>query len=120
MPFDDPHRQIEIETPNKEEIAILDKMAELLATPDRWCKGAASKTGPKGEVLLCIYAALNVAATGSPCILVPRTAAALRVEISLCDALPRHYPRPLAFNDAPTTTHTDILALITRARRSFE
>lgn len=119
MPFDNPSPELEI--PNKAEIAILDEMVELIATPEKWCKGAFRGGGGS----YCLIGAVQEA-TGVRCFSYPGARLACSVVCGLTRALgdvPNFF-RPggsvATFNDAPETTHADILNLIARTRRSFE
>lgn len=95
-----------------EEIAILDKMAELLATPERWLKGALA-CGDR----VCLAGAGRKVLTGSPWKSPERTSVSLGVSNALRYAAGGFIG---SFNDDPHTTHADILALIARAPQSFE
>lgn len=98
-----------------EEIAILDKMAELLAAPERWCQGDFTSKDGKS---LCVIGAVHVAGEYKAGSLISVKTPAYRAYVRLARELGR---RSLPdFNDDPKTTHTDILALIARARSSFE
>lgn len=115
-----------------EEIAILDKMADLLATPERWCQESLYDYDRKA---CCAVGALGQAGAGDHWAL--RRLADIddgSFDGSLSISAPlRHvwavlnYDQEvliqhglMCWNDAPERTHADILDLIARARRSFE
>lgn len=115
--------------PHAAEIAILDEMARLLARPEQWCQ---EQTGCRvfpffWHVRRCLIGAL-ITVDGGP--KVPRASMFLKghrspaktaVEDRL-DHLAYSLCRKSAagFNDLKKTQHSDILALIARARASFE
>ncbi len=130
MPFDNPETRVEIDVANREEITILDALAQRLATPDLWCKRHLSY-GPSR----CLLGALNEEDHGSPFYLWNDTdeqiqfvrPAAHNVGLRLADLVgdqpfstKTYLQRSAVFNNAPKTTHADILGLIRRARASFE
>ena len=109
MPFDDTTAR---STP---EIALLDKVRDLLATPDKWCKYALEH-----DRRHCVYGALNLAHHNvAMWTLGTNTKAYTNVERALARETGRNHDILLdiiLFNNAPDTKHADILALIDRAR----
>lgn len=99
-----------------EEIAILDKMAELLATPERWCQGVSSEHRYGGWAH-CVLGALRFVddkyVWGLDVLSLTGLAVSSRLRIGTQIPID-------SWNDAPERTHADILALIAGARRSFE
>lgn len=96
--------------PREKEMAICDRMLELLATPERWCKRTY-----KTKNSYCLLGALDHS-VGSYYTTGRYVENQLRrfstwdgVFISIAD-----------FNDSRKTKHADILALIRRTRASFE
>ena len=120
MPFDSTNY---VET-HAEEIVILDKMAEILATPDKWCQRALllidKSSGEAAQ--FCTLGALHCATHGTtdPKVLWKQEwtdAAAHNIYSRMFQILGERSPG--AFNDAETTTHQDILDLIAKTRESF-
>lgn len=103
MPFD----SLPTKHPRADELAILDRMAEILATPDRWCQRSLVTTD--GSFCLIGAARVAVADVGF-----------LHDPMGIFVALMRFTGGmlPATFND--THTHTEVLDLIARARRTFE
>lgn len=98
MPFDGQDQ--------KPEIQILDRMRELLATSDRWCKGALN--APSGaRCLMGAFYEVNGPVHSEQ-------SAGHRVFHSLKNLTGTY--KLHNFNDAPTTSHSDVLALIDAAR----
>lgn len=101
MPFDNSPQV-------KTEIDILDEMKVILATPDKWCKGVLMDKA------------------GAHCLVGSSDEAIVQYGQASVDAVFARMERILGqtdiagFNDAPTTTHRDVLALIDRTRKSFE
>ncbi len=93
----------------KPEIALLDKVRDLLATPEKWCKNALEHDGRH-----CVYGALNLASYGDCMPRVGAGATYKNVERALVGETVRS--DIILFNNAPHTEHADILALIDRAR----
>jgi hypothetical protein len=127
MPLDNATYKETTLTPHYREVAILDKMADLLDTPDHWCKD----TLRDGDSL-CLLGALNVADHGDHQHLLTldgrglafEQAVALnvlgRMNSTLDNRNPRHYWLEVAnFNNAHTTTHADVVDLIARTLASF-
>lgn len=109
MPFDSKDF---VAAPVCAEIALLDKMSEILAVPERWCKGAA--VSPDGSAFCIVGAASNAhthIAWCPPYPLINLVLYALNQEVG--------YPVSM-FNDAPATTHADVVALLSRVRKSYE
>ncbi len=124
MPFDDASKRIEIELPNRDEIAILNEMLFLLRRRKYWCRGLLHETreswffGREHEAY-CLSGALNMADHGSPY----NHSGSLRSGVVAVRARLRllaRRPRLSMFNDDPWVQHKDILALLRRARRTFE
>lgn len=97
------------------ELRILDEMREILATPEMWCKGRYSN----GEAV-CIMGALDVARGRSPGgpRPYPSPLEERNVIFTLLKSTP-HHQKIWTFNDNPSTTHSDILSLIDRAREKI-
>lgn len=105
-----------------EEIAILDRMRELLATPEGWCQGFLQKRGA-----MCLYGVINTISHGhSDWEFVAKDRVLTRMPFSPVLAAVETKLKSfvsggdlVTFNNAPTTTHPDILALIDKARAEF-
>jgi hypothetical protein len=88
------------------ELQIIDKVIERLSDPANWCK----KALVKGNAACLAGTAYVVAGSYSHCDGDPR-----RVVVSVikactsCDSI-------IDFNDAPSTTHADVMAVLHRAR----
>lgn len=82
----------------------IDRVIDLLATEDRWCKGIAETPGGRR----CIIGAIRAAE--AHLVLEPLVLHAIR-EVS-----GRRYWRIESFNDAKTTTHAQVLAVLQRTR----
>jgi hypothetical protein len=108
------------------EVALLDRMADILSTPDKWCKGRTEVDGR-----YCIYGALNIAdhndsaclsRYSQPVFLNP---AAQRVSDRMDEIVLRagysfgEYAASL-YNDLKEVTHENILSLIKDVRETFE
>lgn len=93
-----------LEAPVCPEIEVLDRMRELLATPEQWCQGQANIGSA-----YCLAGALAIVA--------PYAAEFIPVANAIRQTSRRCL---VAFNDAPERTHADILDLLTRTRRRFE
>ena len=100
-------------TPPRDAVEALDRMAELLATPEKWHRGAnRNRSGTK----CCLEGALNMALTGS-FDQSDTSDLGLKVRLVLRAGVPPIFFDQLhKYNDSPVTTHADILALIARAR----
>lgn len=104
MPFD----SLPTEHPHADELAILDRMAELLATPDRWCQGSLATTDGRICLAGAVWAVRHKSSHG----------VCNQVIVRLTQVSgPRYLTE---FNDARERTHADILDLIARTRRTFE
>ncbi len=115
----------------KSEIDILDEMSLTLSSPEKWCKGhlwegKEAETNPNvGQH--CLYGALNLADHDAATWHGPfdfKTGAAFNVHRRLAESesvTPSWPPESAAvnFNNAPETTHADILDLIERTKQSF-
>ena len=91
-----------------EPLQKLDVVIDLLATPDRWCKGALRSHDGR----YCIRGAIR-AANGAE-LLEPAILQAIGQVAS------RRFRRIEAFNDHPNTTHDQIVAVLARARQNME
>ena len=76
----------------------------LIDTPEKWCKGAYEHLG-----CYCALGALGMAEKGSPTRYSLDGMRGLRVWVQL------PFTSVSAFNDDPTTTHADVMALFDRA-----
>lgn len=116
MPFDSTNF---VETsPHVEEIAILDKMAEILATPERWCKRHMFRKYACGQVIsVCVVGALRFSVGGEEAL---ENWVKTPEARSVWDRLNEVGGNEIAaINDASGTTHQDILDLIAKTRASF-
>jgi hypothetical protein len=87
----------------------------LIADPARWCKGIARNQN------CTMYAVSVVAGQGSGAYRFTRCDEALRQALPRTIQLPFGGAHPIvAFNDAPETTHADVLALFDRAIAAAE
>jgi hypothetical protein len=98
MPFDGVGFALE------DRVGKIDKVIDLLATPDKWCKGVLRT--PDGR--RCIRGAM-MAVEGAHC-LQPAMLQAIR------EVTGKHYLRIESFNDHVDTDHTQVLAVLGRAR----
>ena len=130
MPFDD----MSIRT--KPEIALLDKMAQILAKPEHWCKSAmVSRNDRYADNQYCLYGALTLASYGMPICAgeyrSPKgyqfaTSEARAVHMAIANLAPTPPDDAVKeragvyYNNADTTTHADILAFIGKVREHFE
>lgn len=92
---------------------IILKARELLSDPKRWCKGDLRRQGR-----VCVVGAICDAAG---IVDFSRHNASPVAEMALCRAmaaLPVGFRAVPTFNDDPTTTHADVLALLDRAALS--
>jgi len=92
---------------NSAEIAVIDKMLELLATPDKWMQGALEHRGS-----YCLVGALWEA----------ETTGLLKHHIlrrMSCIANQWGYSTVPAFNDSMWRTHTDIIEFLHAVRESY-
>jgi hypothetical protein len=98
MPFDGtPHRA-------SDALGRLDRVIELLASEDRWCKGVTETPGGRR----CVIGAMRAADAQ---LLEPVVLQAIR------DVTGRSYWRIESFNDARATSHALVLAVLERARQ---
>lgn len=109
MPFDNTTGFV------RDEIVLLGKMAEILATPEKWCQGDYINCDTRA---VCLVGALNVASGRLAHSVVPMGTRAFGLLIQMGNL--GGWGTAHAFNDAPGTTHADVLDLIARTRRSFE
>lgn len=101
------------------EIAIVGRMQELLATPDRWCKGATRYwPNPADPPAYCLMGALNVADNKRHSGLDSLSPQGISVASCLRAELPVAHPGN--WNDAPGRTHAEVLGLLARVRRKLE
>ncbi len=112
MPFDATPVEQSI---NLGELAIVDGVIDMLESPYRWCKGA-FKQGQS----YCLVGAVSLVATGNPYSVArghraPEAAYKVLRKLDVAAGLPT-----TLFNDAASTTHADILALLTRVRAQFQ
>lgn len=78
----------------------------LIDTPEKWIQGTWNLDLASGATCFCALGALREVVGG-----LAGDAFSL-----LCDQVPGRYKRGIArFNDAPTTTHADVMALFDRA-----
>ena len=90
-----------------ESLAKMDAVIDLLATEDRWCKGALKNL--MGQ--RCLMGAMQEA---HALILKPYVLAAIR------DVTGKNYHTVESFNDRRTTTHSLVLEVLNQARRDIE
>jgi len=91
-----------------ESVQKLDAVIDLLGTPDRWCKGALRSHDGR----YCIRGAIravNGAELLEPVILQ-----------AIGQVAGRRFRRIEAFNDHPNTSHDQVVAVLSRARRNIE
>lgn len=115
MPFDAiPNTTIET-NPNAEALELARKVAEILAVPERWCQDEFTSDGA-----YCLIGALRKAASvpDDQLLDTPAAYAVRRRMGELCG--PYRSRNSMVFNDAPTTTHADIVALTRAVVASFE
>lgn len=116
MPFDNTNF-VEV----SEEIVVLDKMAEILATPERWCQKDLVKT-LDGVIAtqFCIIGAMHAAVHDTKHVETLHKQEWTVVSKKICGFMqPKGFESVPQFNDAKTTTHQDVLNLIARTRASF-
>ena len=115
MPFDSAGFA-ETKVAHSAEIAVLDKMAEILASPKHWCKGDFRQEKRTWDGVkyrsYCLIGALSRAFD----VVLPQGSQDDAV-YALRQAADNMYLSE--YNDAPATTHADVLALIAKARASF-
>ena len=90
-----------------ESLQKLDTVIDLLETPDRWCKGALRSHDGR----YCIRGAIR-AVSGSD-VLEPAILNAIG------QVAGRRFRRIEAFNDHPSTTHEQVVAVLARARNNL-
>jgi hypothetical protein len=108
MPFDGPVKV-------KPEVAIMDQMIQLLATPDMWVKGVLYDGQRK-----CLFGAFLATDISRKDLKTQQTIfgtvhKALRVEASK-----RGFNGAILFNNDPATTHDDLLDFLATVRQSLE
>jgi len=91
-----------------ESVQKLDTVIDLLGTPDRWCKGALRSHDGR----YCIRGAIR-AVNGAE-LLEPAILQAIG------QVAGRRFRRIEAFNDHPNTSHDQVVAVLSRARRNIE
>ena len=91
-----------------ESVQKLDAVIDLLGTPDRWCKGALRSHDGR----YCIRGAIR-AVNGAE-LLEPAILQAIG------QVAGRRFRRIEAFNDHPNTSHDQVVAVLSRARRNIE
>jgi hypothetical protein len=108
MPFDGTTR-------HAAEIAIVDRMADILATPQDWHQGDfKSEDGWS----LCLIGSIHKATGIRVGSIMSLSGPDYRIYQKICELLhPLSVP---GWNDAPERVHADILHLLARVRRHFE
>lgn len=87
-----------------ERVGKIDKVIELLATPDRWCKGTL-KTHDGRRCIRGAIMAVDGVGTLQPVVL-----------RAINEVTGRHYRRIESFNDHPDTDHGQVVEVLSRAR----
>ena len=87
-----------------ESVGKIDEVIDLIATPDKWCKGALRSHDGR----YCIRGAVRAVPGGE--VLEPTILAAIG------DVVGRRFRRIEAFNDHPNTSHDQIVAVLWQAR----
>ena len=85
----------------------MDAVIDLLGTPEKWCKGALRSYDGR----FCIRGAIR-AVSGAD-LLEPR------ILLAIDEVAGKRFRRIEAFNDHPSTSHAQVLAVLTRARESY-
>ncbi len=99
-------------TGTKEVHDVLVAARALIAAPERWCKGAVARTQGGLPTTPCDPRAVAWCANGACICVAPND----RLRWKALDALQESSFRPVpSANDAPSTTHADILALFDKA-----
>ncbi len=111
MPFDDASARPKVKVANQRELALIDKMLELLRTPRQWIKGS-----PYSNGRYCLIGAFGKAKYGDPYVY-EYFAGRDRVWKRLTKINGRNL---ILFNDATGTRHRDVVSLLRRVRASFE
>lgn len=111
MPFDDAEPKVE----TREEVVIVDKIRDLLATPKTWCQGRFVRERADGSQSFCMLGAFNLAM-------------GRHVDDDEWDEAEMAVMRaafglgPIGienFNDSTCTTHDDVLELLDMARANL-
>lgn len=120
MPFDDPTLRAPVEAPYRRaaEIAVIDKMLELIGEPERWCQGQYHVGDENGVRQMCIAGALRTVVYGKP----TNNVRLRRPNCTLADAIwislhAKAGMSPSTFNDSHT--HSDVIWLLRRARADY-
>jgi hypothetical protein len=82
----------------------IDKVIDLLATPDRWCKGTL-RTHDGRHCIRGAIMAVDGVGTLQPVVL-----------RAINEVTGRHYRRIESFNDHPDTEHSQVVEVLARAR----
>ena len=85
-------------------VGKIDRVIDLLGTPDRWCKGTL-KTHDGRRCIRGAIMAVDGVGTLQPAVL-----------RAINEVTGRHYRRIESFNDHPDTDHGQVLAVLERAR----
>ncbi len=102
MPFDGKGMEIQLDTLDK-----LDRVINLLDTPEKWCKGVLKSSDGR----LCMLGAV-LEAHADKALKVPLLAAIEQVT-------GHTYPRIETFNDHRATTHALVMRVLRQARRNI-
>jgi hypothetical protein len=102
MPFDGREEQGRFEAFEK-----IDRVIDLLATPDRWCKGALLTRDGRRCIVGAMQAANAVAVLRRP------------VLQAIREVTGASYRSIEFFNDSPATTHAMVLTVLSRARTAI-
>jgi hypothetical protein len=87
-----------------ERVGKIDKVIDLLATPDKWCKGTL-KTHDGRRCIRGAIMAVDGVGTLQPVVL-----------RAINEVTGRHYRRIESFNDHPDTDHVQVVEVLARAR----
>jgi hypothetical protein len=87
-----------------ERVGKIDKVIDLLATPDKWCKGTL-KTHDGRRCIRGAIMAVDGVGTLQPVVL-----------RAINEVTGRHYRRIESFNDHPDTDHAQVVEVLARAR----
>src|ERR1041384_5900827 len=87
-----------------ERVGKIDKVIDLLATPDKWCKGTL-KTHDGRRCLAGAIMAVDGVVTLQPVVL-----------RAINEVTGRHYRRIESFNDHPDTDHVQVVEVLSRGR----
>jgi hypothetical protein len=88
----------------EDRVSKIDKVIDLLATPDKWCKGNLRTSDGR----YCVRGALMAVDGG-----INLQAIVLR---AIREVTGKHYLRIESFNDRSETDHAEVLAVLRRAR----